>query len=681
MGNNKSIPSLRLVDDVFFKQQETSQEWKQIRRQRLVNSLNRINFQDGEIFLNFKHPQYKYTLSLPVKPQPCSDENLNCTWGESIEYNKRIQDFEFKDFHFTDGLKKILVEAELLNITKDSVQFSLPEICDEVRTRRVRRYQCNNVSAQLSQDGIVLEGSLTTFSAVSFSVYFPKGSPNYHNDLNREDYVNVVLSKDSVPHYSGICEILRIASNPDGKIIILIPIKSQIQRFRAKKHRSIRQMLLPSPNIIFKHPLTDKIVNLKALDISGAGFSVKEDIENSMLIPGLVIHDLSIETMNGTELKCKAQLIYRNIEDAKHLKCGLAYLDMDIRHQIGLSSLLHQANNKHAYVCTKIDVNDLWDFFFETGFIYPQKYSFIGKYKKEFNRIYKKLYEDNPEIAINFIHKENGSILAHMSMFRFYDKTWIINHHAAMSSRNNKAGLAVLEQISCYINDFYRLASTNMKYVACYFRPENKFPNIVFGGVVKKASDLKSCSADQFAYLYIDKSKNKRKLTTDWSLEKISSEDLYALHCFYEKRSGGLTLKAMDLYPYQTSNDDSINKSYRELGFKRGKHLFSLKKEDELFAVFVVNISDLGLNMSDLTNCIQIFVLEPSLPYSTVEATLSELSSYYKHDKTPALIFPYYYVKENSIPIEKSYNFWVLDVHRIGDRYFDHLERLLRYTR
>ena len=86
-----------------------------------------------------------------------------------------------------------------------------------------------------------------------------------------------------------------------------------------------------------------------------------------------------------------------------------------------------------------------------------------------------------------------------------FEKTWLINHHAANSAKRSKAGLVVLEQISRYINESHQFHSTFMDYVACYFRPENKFPNLVFGGVTRKAKDLKKCSIDQFAYIPINK--------------------------------------------------------------------------------------------------------------------------------------------------------------------------------
>ena len=269
-----------------------------------------------------------------------------------------------------------------------------------------------------------------------------------------------------------------------------------------------------------------------------------------------------------------------------------------------------------------------------------------------------------------------------MSMFRFYYKTWLINHHAANSSKNNRGGLIVLEQISRYINEFHQFNASLMDYVACYFRPTNKFPSLVFGGVAKRTDDLSSCSIDQFAYLSINKKYLDGRLTRKWSLEETQETDLDILKYFYEKKSGGLTLKALDLISDRIGKEDDLNYLYKLNGFKRNKILFSLKVDNNLIAIFIVTISDIGLNLSDLSNCIHVFILEPNyLPNNILHSTLTEIASYYDHDNIPLLIFPNSYTDNNSISIKKIYNFWVLDVHKIGDRYFSYLDKLLRFSK
>ena len=72
-------------------------------------------------------------------------------------------------------------------------------------------------------------------------------------------------------------------------------------------------------------------------------------------------------------------------------------------------------------------------------------------------------------------------------------------------------------------------------------------------------------------------------------------------------------LEGLDLGRNADQLDLLTNIEYQEAGFQRARELFSLKNNDELIALFIVNLSDLGMNMSDLTNCVQIMVLEPDM--------------------------------------------------------------------
>jgi hypothetical protein len=641
MVDKKSNAQLKLVTDSTAENLGSS-DWKEVRRDRLINSLNRINFQDGEVVINFRHSKYNTFASLPAKPQPCLDLDCECQWSAPTEFDQKFKDYIFENLYFSDGLKQVFIESDTVSIDQNGIRFTLPETAVEICSRKVRRHKCCNIDVQLSQDGVFIEGVLKRFSAVSFSVHVPNSYRNILKGINKESPFNIILKNEFDIMYSGSCEIYRFSSNSEGATIVLKPLKSQIQRYKAKKFRSIRQKLLPMPSITFTHPLIGEKINLTAIDISGSGFSVDEEVKNSTLMPGLIIPELSIELMNSVELKCSAQIMYRSIGDAGKVRCGFTLLDINLKDQISLSSLLHQAKNKNSYVSTKIDVNKLWDFFFETGFIYPKKYSLINKNKKEFRKLYEKLYETNPDFAINFIYKDRGEIIAHMAMFRFFERTWLINHHAANSAKRSRAGLVVLEQISRYINESHQFYSTFMDYVACYFRPENKFPNLVFGGVARSAKDFKKCSIDRFAYMPINKEDLGGSLSNKWCLTNAGIADIKALEFYYENESSGLALQALDLTPSKFNNNE-LNELYHGYGFKKDRKVFSLKYQDELVAVFIANISDIGMNMSDLTNCIKIF--------------------------------------NNSLSKSKIYNFWVLDVQNIGDIYYNHLEKLLRFSK
>jgi len=216
-----------------------------------------------------------------------------------------------------------------------------------------------------------------------------------------------------------------------------------------------------------------------------------------------------------------------------------------------------------------------------------------------------------------------------------------------------------------------------MNYAFCYFRPENRFPNRVFGGVFKSISDPKGCSLDTFAYFHCRKTSNDESgLDRPWDLMEAQSEDFFELQNFYEFSSGGIMLDAMELNEGDTI--DELSMKYQQLGLKREKHVFSLKRDGKLKAVAIVNISDVGLNLADLTNNVKVIVVDSSeLTKDILYLALSQLSKKFEQDEIPVLIYPVSYVENNSIPYEKLYHLWTLNM-QYTDHYFKYLDELMK---
>jgi len=95
-----------------------------------------------------------------------------------------------------------------------------------------------------------------------------------------------------------------------------------------------------------------------------------------------------------------------------------------------------------------------------------------------------------------------------------------------------------------------------------------------------------------------------------WVFTKARPEDLIELETYYEYVSGGLMLNALDLEPDMFDQDD-VSEEYKRLGFKKEMDLYSLNKEGKPKAIAIVNLSNIGLNLSALINCIKVCVLHP----------------------------------------------------------------------
>lgn len=664
----KSIPptpSLRLAGNIATDQQDNRR--RRLSRTHLINSLNSINFTGGNINLRFRHNKYQSVISLNATPQVCNNDYLRCYWSKPVKANTKLKHFTFENFLFSDGLKQIHVSAKLIELNNKGIYLELPETCFEMKSRNGKRYGCRGINAQVSQDGRVIDGTLKDINPVAFAIESKPSTVNPRYEIDTNGFTHLVLRNDNDYIFSGTCKIIRHSNSIGKNTIVLEPLENKIHRFRSKEVRSERLTLTPLPNIIFTHPLTQKKINLGLLDISGNGFSIEEDMETSVLIPGLIIQDLKIEFMHGFSITCRVQVIYRSNQDGNY-KCGLAILDMNVNDHIKLSSYLHQAKNKYSYInSANIDLDALWEFFFATGFVYPEKYSHIAEQKDRFHELYRKLYNNSPEIARHVIYQDKGRIYGHVSMFRYYQNTWLMHHHAAIKSSKHKAGLVVMEHILQYINEYHTIPSAKMNYIACYFNPKNRFANRVFGGAALSLKDQQKASLDTFAYFHHEPQNEPVDFEAPWVLTETDPDDLYILGYWYKQQSGGLLIEGLDLTPEASSIDEATDLEYKKIGFKRSRKFYSLKKNDELMAVFILNRADLGMNMSDLTNCIQLFILDPRLlPKEYVLNSLSHLASHYEQEEIPVLLYPEAYANDQNIAYDKTYTLTVLDLNYIS---------------
>jgi hypothetical protein len=656
-----------------------------VSRERLINKLNYLNFQNKTILLAFEHARYGHTLRVEARPQPCRENLLRCTWVDPHAARAISRYYVFSALVVPDEQKLLQGMSQVSSMDEEGIVIELPEECTEVLSRRVVRNPSRDIQVQLLKSGSSFQGMLVDFSPLSFRVRVRTSPPQTFGWLNACAPVMVVLSKDGEILYSGDCRIVSKTGGRKSREYVLEPTQDRIQRFERKQYRSVRREFVPQPTIVFEHPLTGRLVSLKVLDLSGSGLAVEENARNAVLMPGLMIPRLDLCLASNLKLPCRAQVVYRQVLDPEsedsRIKCGLALLDMDVANHVQLVGLLHQTGDRRSYVCNQVDMDELWSFFFETGFIYPQKYGFIQKNREQIKQTYEKLYTRNPSIARHFIYQDRGKILGHMAMVRFYDSTWLIHHHAARTNYTYKAGLTVLDQIGRFITDSCRFPFMHMEYLICYYRPENHFPQSIFGGACRSIDDPRKCSEAVFAYFHVQSDRNDvQGRLGDYCLSPADDDDLRELSSFCQHEAGGLMIGALDLEPGDIDDSD-LGEEFGKLGLKRERQLYALKRNDRLQAVAMVNLADIGLNLSDLTNCITLFVLDQEdLTNEIIYNALSVLMKSLGQEQLPVLIYPEAAAESLKIPVEKRYVMWSLMPH-FSDGFHHYTNAILRAGR
>ncbi len=113
-------------------------------------------------------------------------------------------------------------------------------------------------------------------------------------------------------------------------------------------------------------------------------------------------------------MSCTAQVIYRKRQEENKVCCGLAILDMDIHSYSRLNRILTLNMDHHSFISTEVDMDALWEFFFDTGFIYPKKYKLLQDYREEFKNIYREAYIRKTQKSPGTItYEENGRVYGH----------------------------------------------------------------------------------------------------------------------------------------------------------------------------------------------------------------------------------------------------------------------------
>lgn len=650
-----------------------------LEKERLINTLNHIHFTSGYIRALLRSSKYEDGILVNAIPEISLEDELTCTWDKGYD-GFSLENFQLQYLIITDNHSITLIPAMLLSISNTGFTIRLPEKSYIISRRGTTRFACQDVTAELMQSGFLARGKLVDFSPLAFRIRINPDSPSSFHWFNPDVTSTIRLINTDRMYFSGNCHFIRQKRDLYGWEIVLAPLSSYIHRFKAKKIRHPRRRIIPPPIAIFEHPFSKKKVNRDIFDISITGFSLFDDAKDGSLMPGMIMHELSIVYAGELKMNCTAQVLYRRKQQENNICCGIAILDMDVNSYSRLNRILSLNTDSHACVSSEVDMDALWEFFFDTGFIYPKKYKLMQDHREEFKNTYRKLYQENSEIAMHFTYEKNGKIYGHLSMIRAYERAWMIHHHAARPLEQKRPGFVVLKQVVQFVYGMYHLPSAKMNYIICYFRPENKFPERVFGGFAREMNNPKVCSLDLFSYMTFPVGTPQNQLKPGWSLHESTPSELWELDQFLKHHSGGYLFDALSL-THKDVNDESLESTARRFNFCREWKTHSLTNKNCLKAVLIVNQSDMGANLSELLNGIKVLIIDPeNLPWEDLSLAVAHLTGVYQLDHIPLLIYPSTYNDMINVPCEKKYQMWILNVlhYPSANEFVEYLQRRFR---
>lgn len=687
-GYSSLADATSLTEDLFsfgVKKNEAPSDnhpGREVCKKDYINRINYANFEKIPLTVVFRHKVFGRSIAMKAQSEPCFSNELLLKWQEVPGDSENLDNFILDEILIPGFDNSLSISPESYNLLSDGVSLILPDFAIELQRRLTVREKCQNIDVLIIQNGTMYSGYLKNFHSSGFLVSVEKNCNPSMKLLNMEENVSLLIKKEKEMVFSGICSVFNPRECSGAVEFVLKPNSESFKRFKGKDFRGERYDMHASIQLQFDHPLSGSIKHMLVKDISGSGLSVKERVEKTVLFAGLIIPECRIVLPGNNSLVCKVQVVYSGKaveDDPDHVIAGLAILDMKPAAYTRLLDYIHHELDNRSNICNTVDTDALWKFFFESGFIYPEKYQYLLNDIEQIKTLYNKLYTEMPAIARHFIYQKDNHIQGHMSMLRSYERSWLLHHHAASSINGASSGLHVLNQVGSFTNNCHHIDSMHLDYLMCYFRRENKFPNKMFGGLALGINDRSKCSLDDWGYFHMDQEPELDFTNTaDWECIKSTEGDLKDLQSFYEERDGGLMLKSFNVVDGSFDSRSLID-DYGESGFSRDLSFFSLRKHGLTRAIIMIDQTNAGLNMSDLTNSFKLFLFDPEeLSRPIVEWALRSLAEYYpSSEKISALAYPMDTAQRIELPIDKVYTMWVLNVEA-GDSYFHHLRKLIR---
>jgi len=636
------------------------------------------------------HRRFNRERILKAHPLVCNDSTLTLTW-ETPPQAELFDTHELKELFLTGEGEIIKFIPLLTDLQPNKVVVELPEYGVQVNRRGSTRGVAKDIQTRVIQNGSSFSGDLIDFSSTTLKTTLTPSDDTTLRCLNKEEPLTLSLSQKGHILYSGECRVMSIRKDHGVPHYILSPLKNNIRRYQSKEFRGQRSEPSDPLYIRFTHPLSNQSCEIRIKNLSGSGFALEQPSKNGLLMAGLRLNEVEILLPGGNPLGCEAQIIHSGVQKQSQIT-GIAIINMDPAEHTQLLNYLHQIRDPHSFIGGQLDLNDLWGFFFESGFLYPNKYSHLTTHKQKIHDLYEKLYHQTPALTRHFIHREGREIQGHIAMLRSYENSWLLHHHASRRENNGKAGLHVLNQVGSFGNNCHRINSLHMDYLMCYFQKSNSFPRKVFGDIADKIGDKNSCSLDEMNYIHIPAPQGAPPtLPQSWSLGPANEEELEDLSCVYDEYSQGLMLDALHLRAGNTPNssvgtnlsntdNSSLSAVYGKAKIYRDIQLVALRNNGIMNALIMVDRSETGINLSDLTNGLKVFVIEPNLPLTILKDSLSHLSGAFQDStEVPTLIYPSTYGIDQGLEPEKKYTLWVINMEA-SDKYFRYLKLMLRFA-
>ena len=138
-------------------------------QKKLVNKLNHLNFIDGYVFILLRNRETNEHILIKAYPQPCIKDELLCLLDSQNNFLDPTK-YSLNYLMIDDGLNTILAPVQLVSAESHTLKLNLPDKSRVITTRKTRRYYCQNITCEVTQDWFNTHGTLIDFTPSAMGI-------------------------------------------------------------------------------------------------------------------------------------------------------------------------------------------------------------------------------------------------------------------------------------------------------------------------------------------------------------------------------------------------------------------------------------------------------------------------------------------------------------------------------
>jgi hypothetical protein len=364
------------------------------------------------------------------------------------------------------------------------------------------------------------------------------------------------------------------------------------------QRRSVR--LKPSPHSVvhlnFRLPFDGRTLQKEVVNITSSGLAFVANESTELLPVGTMLSDATVVFASGgsQQVSCIVRSLSRRGSSGDSL-CGVEFCDLTATERIRLVDAVANSDMPELREADPSSFEEIWKFFLDTGFLYPEKLSSIDLATVE--RTTRRLLGAAPDMYRATLFGPPDRIDAHVCGLKVYSGTWILQHLAArpggkqLMTRGRALSLAIIRHMEQLPDN---------EWIKIWYRPANRWPSRVYGSFARRIADPALSMLKVHNYM-VGRIQRETDVPPAIAVEAADEQDLAELEAYIVAR-GELLLLRSDDYSRSQILLPEISALYGEIGLQRTREVLVARRNGRSVGFAVLEISSLGLNLSDLTN-------------------------------------------------------------------------------